>query len=300
MEQLFINFREKVKQHHNLVESICLSNSNGVIWCEQYIPSTRRNIFSHSKSFTSLMVGIAIDEGMLTLETRLSDVFKDQMTEEEYQKLYKIKVKHLLNMSSGFDTPCLFTEHRTAGQGYPDYLKFLFSLEVKVEPGTKFCYSNGDPYLLSRMVAKVYNRNFTQLCYEKIFKPLEIGLPLWGVDPMGYCIASSELCLSIIDMNKLGILFKNNGVYKGKRIISEEYVKMCSQPQIATNGWWGDYSCLFWMVPECDAYRADGAHGQLTIIFRNCDYVLSFQRPEDDKLGIVLDILREEVFSKIK
>ena len=300
MEQLFINFREKVKQHHNLVESICLSNSSGLIWCEQYTPSNRRNIYSHSKSFTSLMVGIAIDEGMLTLDTRLSDVFKDEMSKEEYQKLYKIKVKHLLNMSSGFDQPCLFTDQRISGQGYPDYLKFMFSLEVKVEPGSKFFYSNGDTYLLSRIVSKVYNRNFTQLCYEKIFKPLEIGLPMWGVDPMGYCIAASELCLSVIDMNKLGILFKNNGVYKGKRIISEEYVKMCSSPQISTNGGWGDYSFQFWMVPECNAYRADGAYGQLTIIFKNHDYILSFQRPEDDKLNIVLDILREEVFNKIK
>ena len=299
MEQLFINFREKVKEHHNLVESICLSNSSGVIWCEQYIPSNRRNIYSHSKSFTSLMVGIAIDEGMLSLDTRLSDVFKDEMTIEEYQKLYKIKVKHLLNMSSGFDQPCLFTDQRISGQGYPDYLKFMFSLEVKVEPGTKFCYSNGDTYLLSRIVSKVYNRNFTQLCYEKIFKPLEIGLPMWGVDPMGYCIAASELCLNIVDMNKLGILFINNGVYKGKRIISEEYVKMCSTRQISTNGGWGDYSCQFWMVPECDGYRADGAYGQITIIFKNHDYILSFQRPEDDKLGVVLDILKEEVFNKI-
>ena len=91
-----------------------------------------------------------------------------------------------------------------------------------------------------------------------------------------------------------------NGVYKGKRIISEEYVKMCSSPQISTNGGWGDYSFQFWMVTECDAYRADGAYGQLTIIFKNHDYILSFQRPEDDKLNIVLDILREEVFNKIK
>ena len=90
MEQLFINFREKVKQHHNLVESMCLSNSDGVIWSEQYIPRNNRNIYSHSKSFTSLMVGIAIDEGMLTLDTRLSDVFKDEMTEEEYNKLMEL------------------------------------------------------------------------------------------------------------------------------------------------------------------------------------------------------------------
>ena len=50
---------------------------------EQYFPSTARNIYSHSKSFTSLMVGIAIDENMLSLDTRLVDVFKDELDKED-------------------------------------------------------------------------------------------------------------------------------------------------------------------------------------------------------------------------
>ena len=234
MEQLFLNFKKRIEEHHNLIESICLSNKDGVIWSKQYIPRNNRNIYSHSKSFTSLMVGIAIDEGMLTFDTRLSDVFKSEMTEEEYNKFYKITVKDLLKMSSGFDKQFLMSGERQRGIGYPDYLKFLFSQELLEEPGTKFCYSNGDTYLLARMVSKVYNRNFVQLCYEKIFTPLEIGLPIWGCDPMGYCIAASELCLNVVDMNRLGILFLNGGVYKGKRIVSEEYVNMCKVPHIKT------------------------------------------------------------------
>ena len=117
---------------------------------------------------------------------------------------------------------------------------------------------------------------------------------------MGYCTAASELSLSVEEMNRLGILFLNNGVYKGKRIISEAYVKACSTTQIKTNGdHWGDYSYQFWMVPEGDGYRCDGAWGQITFIWPKYDVVFSFQRPEDDKLGLVLDILREEILSKL-
>ena len=246
------------------------------------------------------MVGIAIDEGMLTFDTRLSDVFKSEMTEEEYNKFYKITVKDLLKMSSGFDKQFLMSGERQRGIGYPDYLKFLFSQELLEEPGTKFCYSNGDTYLLARMVSKVYNRNFVQLCYEKIFTPLEIGLPIWGCDPMGYCIAASELCLNVVDMNKLGILFLNGGVYKGKRIVSEEYVNMCKLPHIKTgDSFWGDYSFQFWMVPEGEGYRADGAYGQMTFIWPKYGYVLSYQRPEDFNQQKVVDILKEEVLSKL-
>ena len=300
MEKLFLKFKKRIEAEHNLVEAMCLSNSNGVIWVEQYIPRNFRNIYSHSKSFTSLMAGIAIDEGLIALETRLVDVFKDEIDQETYVKLFDITVKDLLMMSSGYDEAYLMSNERKKGIGYPDYLKFLFNQELKEKPGTKFCYNNGDPYLVSRIISKVYNKNFCQLCYEKIFLPLEIGLPMWGVDPMGNCIAASELCLSITEMNKLGILFLNKGVYKGKRIVSEEYVEMCSKPQIKTQDcYWGDYSFQFWMVPEGDGYRADGAYGQITFIWPKYDLTLSFQRPEDDKLPKVIEILKEEVLSKL-
>lgn len=298
MLDLVMNFKSRVEKEHNLIEAICISNSEGIILSEHYMPRTVRNIYSHSKSFTSLMVGIALDEGKLTLDTRLMDVFKDEVDEETYSRLFEIKVQDLLNMSSGFGEAYLMSSERVKGIGYPNYLKFLFSRELKYKPGSKFCYSNGDTYLLARIIAKVYDKNFTQLCYEKIFLPLEIGLPMWGVDPNGYCIGASELCLSVEDMNKLGILFINKGVYKGKRIVSEEYVDMCSKGQIKTDGW-GDYSNQFWMIPEGNGYRADGAYGQLTLIWPKYDLILSIQRPEDNRLEEVLKILKEELLSKI-
>lgn len=298
MLDLVMNFKSRVEKEHNLIEAICISNSEGIILSEHYMPRTVRNIYSHSKSFTSLMVGIALDEGKLTLDTRLMDVFKDEVDEETYSRLFEIKVQDLLNMSSGFGEAYLMSSERVKGIGYPDYLKYLFSRELKYKPGSKFCYSNGDTYLLARIIAKVYDKNFTQLCYEKIFLPLEIGLPMWGVDPNGYCIGASELCLSVEDMNKLGILFINKGVYKGKRIVSEEYVDMCSKGQIKTDGW-GDYSNQFWMIPEGNGYRADGAYGQLTLIWPKYNMILSIQRPEDNRLEECLNILREEILSKL-
>ena len=299
MEQLFLNFKKRIEEEPLLVESLCLSNSNGVIWKEQYVPRTVRNIYSHSKSFTSLMVGIAIDEGKLSYDTKLVDVFKEEIDEETYHRLSKITVKHLLMMASGFGKGYLFGDQKRAGMGYPDYLKFMLERELIDEPGSKFTYSNGDTYLVSRMVSKVYNKSFKQLCYEKIFIPLEIGLPIWGCDPNGYCTAASELCLSCEEMNRLGVLFLNKGIYKGRRVVSSEYVELCSKPQIKTDGW-GDYSFQFWMVPEVDGYRADGAYGQLTIIFPKEGYVLSFPRPEDERLPRVIEILKEEIFDKIK
>ena len=179
MEQLFLNFKKRIEEHPNLVEAICLSNKDGLIWKEQYLPRTVRNIYSHSKSFTSLMVGIAIDEEKLSLDTRLVDVFKEEINEETYNRLYEITVKDLLSMSSGFDEDYLFGWQKAQGIGYPDYLKFMLSRELKQKPGTKFHYSNGDTYLVSRMIEKVYNKKFVQLCYEKIFQDFGLYVAAW-------------------------------------------------------------------------------------------------------------------------
>ena len=298
MEQLIRNFLNRIKKENNLIEAVCLSNKDGIIFKEQLTPRNYRNIYSHSKSFTSLMVGIAIDEKMIALDTKLVDVFKDEIDKETYERLYEITVKHLLTMSSGFGKEMLMGDQRRNGQGYPDYLKYVLSQPLITKPGTIFKYSNGDTYLLGRIIAKVYNQSFYQLCYEKIFKPLEIGLPMWGSCPMGYCICASDLQLSVEDMNKLGILFINKGVYKGKRIISSEYVDMCSKEQIKTDGW-GNYSFQFWMTPEGNGYRADGAYGQYTFIWPKQNIVFSIQRGEDNRYNEFFKILKEEVLDKI-
>lgn len=301
MKQLVENFIKRIEEIGNLVEAVCYSNSEGIVYCKRYIPRLTRNIYSHSKSFTSTMAGIAIDEGKLTLETRLVDLFKDEIDESTYKRLYNIKLVDLLTMRSGFCGSYLMTDQRRSGQGYPDYFKFLTSLELKAEPGTQFCYSNGDTYLVARMVQKAYNRDFRDLCYEKIFVPLEIGFPSWGVDPLGYCLAATSLDLNIEDMNKLGILYLNKGVYKGKRVVSEEYVKL------ATKEWakdpyagWGHYGLQWWMVPEGNGYRADGMFGQITIVWPDKDTVLSFQRMDDERMNEVKKVLDEEILSKIK
>jgi CubicO group peptidase (beta-lactamase class C family) len=99
-------------------------------------------------------------------------------------------------------------------------------------------------------------------------------------------------------MNKLGILFLNEGVYKGKRIVSKEYVKMCSKEQIKTDGW-GHYSNQFWMTPEGNGYRADGAYGQITFIWPDLNLTFSVQRLEDTRLDEFLKLLKEEVLNKL-
>jgi CubicO group peptidase (beta-lactamase class C family) len=296
IRKLINNFLEKAKAEENMLEAVCLCDKNGVVFKEQYIARLTRNIYSHSKSFTALMVGIAIDEGKLTLDTRLADVFKDEIDEETYQKLYDIQLKHLLAMRSGLGGPWLMQSQREEGQGYPDYLKFLFSKELVAKPGEQFVYSNGDTYLCSRMVSKVYDRNYRDLCYEKIFLPMEMGFVEWGVDPLGYCIGASAMHLNVENMNKLGLLYINDGVYKGKRIVSKEWIDTI----YASNNPESNYAFQHWTFgPDVKCLFASGMYGQNTYIFREHGVAFSYQRPEDTRGDRLNQMFKEEVVDKL-
>lgn len=297
MRQLIDNFLLKAKElGPNVFEAVCISDKDGIIFKQQYIPRLTRNIYSHSKSFTSLMVGIALDEGKLTLDTRLVDVFKDEIDKKTYDKLFEIRLKHLLSMRSGFEGPWLMQHQREQGVGYPDYFKFLMSKDLIHKPGEKFLYSNGDTYLCARMVEKVYNRNFRDLCYEKMFLPMGMGFVEWGVDPLGHCIAASAMQLNIENMNKLGILILNNGVYQGKRIISENYINTIysSFPNES------NYAYQFWMVENSNkCLFASGMYGQNTYIFKDYGIAFSYQRPDDDLHDRIFQIFVEEIINKL-
>ena len=131
LEKLIINFRERIKNEVPLlIEGICLSNNEGLLWKEQYVSLNCRNIYSHSKSFTSLMVGIAIDEGLLSLNTHLVDLFKDEMTDKSFENFKDVTVKDLLMMSSVINEALLMGNERRKGIGYPDYLSFLLNNHV--------------------------------------------------------------------------------------------------------------------------------------------------------------------------
>ena len=86
-----------------------------------YAANAPRNIYSHTKSFTVTAVGLAIDEGKLSLEDHVAAVFKDKLPSHPDPNLAKIQLKHLLCMSSGFGKALLMNADRRPGIGAPDY-----------------------------------------------------------------------------------------------------------------------------------------------------------------------------------
>lgn len=294
---LIESFFKKIEKEDLHIGSLVISDSNGLFYSHHFIDKGPRNIYSHSKSFVSLMFGIAMDEGLVSLDDHVVDYFKDVLTKEQYDEFYPMLIKHPLTMTSGFDEQYLMMGTRN---DIPDFLEFIFSHHLKRKPGENFMYSNGDTYLVARILDKIYKKNFLEVINEKIFSKLHIDHPVWEADKQGHTFGASGLELTIEDMNKLGILVLNKGCYKGQRIVSEKYIDLLYKTDVDIHGaGWGSYSLQFWHTPEGNGIRADGAYGQYTLIHPHADLAISIQRNEDDQVHRIMEIFRQEVLLKI-
>lgn len=283
------------------VEALMLYQDGEIRFSHRFVPEgLPRPIYSHTKSFISTAVGMVYDQGKLRLEDTVGDLFPEYRSVVTDQGVLSITLRDLLTMRSGFGGAFLMARGRRQGEGGEDFLAYMLSKTLVDQPGTKFVYSNADSYLAGCMAAKALGKPLLPYLYTNLFKPLEMGYPLWETDPYGVPFGGSGLYLHIGDMIKLGILYLHDGVWKGERILSHEWISMAGSKQADTghpDSWSSDYGFQFWGIgQEEGAFRADGAYGQFTIILPGRNAVVSAQSCEQNDAGKFIAILRKHLF----
>lgn len=290
---------EALKEENTGIESIALWQNGEMKLVHRFVPAGPRLIYSHTKSFISTAAGVAIDEGLLTLETKLCSLFPEYASIISDERVNEITLRHLLTMSSGFGGAFLMSANRRKGEGYPDYIGYMLKKELKYAPGEKFVYSNADTHLAGCMVERACGKPLLQYCCDKIFAPLDMGFPAWETDPNGTAFGGSGLYLDITEMMKLGILYLNKGSFNGKQVVSESWVEQAGSKQIDTGhetAWHNGYGYQFWTVGQREnAFRADGAYGQFSIVLPDENAVLAIQSSEQNDVQKFCDKLIEYV-----
>jgi CubicO group peptidase (beta-lactamase class C family) len=224
----------------------------------------RRNVYSAAKSFTSVAVGIAQQEGLLTLDEKLSDVFVKDLTKNPSQFLNMGSIRDLLTMGMGQKESLLMAEQR-AQTKEKDWVKWALAQPFSDSPGTKFKYSNVGPYLAGIIVQRRAGCKLVDYLMPRFFEPLDILRPTWECDPEGNTFGAGGLMLGIEDLHKLGRLFLQRGIWNGIRILPEHWIKEASSKQIEVSDGHTGYGYLFWLG-EDHTYRADGMYGQYSIV----------------------------------
>lgn len=254
------------------VVAVMVTQHGEMIAKHNWDEDARRNIYSASKSFTSAAVGIAQREGLLSIDEKLTDAFSEDLPDDVSDNLAKATVRDLLTMQLGQDGAYLMGGQRPF-LAEQDWTKLSLSIPFEYEPGTRFLYSNVGPYLAGILVQRRAGCDLVSYLMPRLFEPLGIvNRPLWERDPQGMVFGAGGMFMNIYELNKLGLLYLQNGRWDGKQILPEKWVEDSTKKQ-ADNGHHG-YGYLFWMG-EKGSFRADGKYCQWSIGLRDRDAVIT-------------------------
>ena len=250
-------------------------------WWAPYKPSLKHTLYSLSKSFTSTAVGLAVKEGLLNIEDSVISFFPSDVPQDANAKLAAMKVRHLLTMSTGHVKDTI----QPMRNGQDSWAKTFFNQPVEREPGTFFLYNTGATYILSAILQKITRQTLMQYLRPRVFDPLGIEGEDWETDPQGINTGGYGLRVRTEDIAKFGQLYLQKGQWKGKQILTPEWIQQATSSQIVSNSsnptrpreeddWAQGYGFQFWRCRP-GGYRADGAFGQFSIIMPEYDAVIA-------------------------
>ena len=154
-----IKLVNELSKHCSMHDLKVVRNEKTVLECCWAPFDGRKHVLnSFAKSVNVLAVGMAVEEGLLSLEDKPAEMFKDLLPEKYDPRVLKITVRDLLRMTSG--SVGLSTDFNTAKGSW---ITHYFSYPVPNEPGTKFMYESGASFMLSAMVSKVYGKTVFDL-----------------------------------------------------------------------------------------------------------------------------------------
>ncbi len=256
----------------------------------------RRNVYSASKSFTSAAVGIAVREGLLSLDEKLVDAFSEDLPEKVSDYLSMATVRDLLTMCLGQERPYLMGEDRPYYPN-PDWVKSALAQPFSDRPGTKFLYNNVGPYLAGILVQRRAGCDLVHYLMPRLFTPMGIQLPTWENDPMGYTFGAGGLFLTLDELHKFGCLYLNEGRWNGRQLVPESWVRESTSRQVENDRDAYGYGYLFWGGME-DSFRADGKYGQYSILLRDKNAVVTVVA-ESRQPGKLLKAVFTEIYPQL-
>jgi CubicO group peptidase (beta-lactamase class C family) len=286
-----LGFIEGLEQAIDAVHSVMLVRHGKVVlegfWAP-YEPGDLHVMYSVSKSFASTAVGIAQQEGLLSVYDLVLSHFPELAPEKPAEHMKAMRIHDLLRMSSGHQNdinPVI--KARADGQ----WARAFLATSVENKPGTHWVYNSGATYMLCAIVQKVTGTTVEEYLRTRLFEPLGIERWFWCKSPEGITLGDGGLSLRTEHLAKFGLLYLQQGRWNGRRIVDAAYVEQAGARQTSTGGnpdgnWDYGYGYQFWRC-KGTGYRADGAFGQFSFIMPELDAVLAVTSGTSDMNGVM-------------
>jgi CubicO group peptidase (beta-lactamase class C family) len=230
---------------------------HGKLVLEEYFHDQNRdklhNVRSASKSLSSLLIGAAMHSGVpLKLSSPVYQVMNGGTFPADLDAQKRaMTLENLLTMSGGFF--CDDANDEAPGnedkmwdqEAEPDFYRYTMAVPMATPPGENSVYFSAMPNLALGMVGRASHENPMVLFDSLMAKPMKFRRYIWGLDHAGNPYGGGGMGLVLRDFAKIGQLMLNGGMWNGKRIVSEEFVKASSSPQYNLRKLY--YGYLWWI-----------------------------------------------------
>ena len=262
-------------------------------WWKPQAAETPHVMHSLSKSFTSTAIGLAIEEGKLSLDDEVLKFFPEDAPAEPSKNLKAMRVRDLMMMSTGHQVEVKLREVKDT-----PWTKAFLAHPVPFKPGTHFMYNTAATYMQSAIVQKVTGKTVLEYLRPRLFEPLGITDPKWEKSPQGINFGGFGLFIRTEDIAKFGQLYLQGGKWEGKQLIPASWVAQATARQTSNGSnpasdWDQGYGFQFWRCRH-NAFRGDGANGQYCVVMPEQDAVIAITadlRNMQEPLNLVWDKL---------
>jgi len=277
---------------HGGIETIAIIRNGYLIWKGSDVEKEFL-LFSATKSFTSTVLGLLIDDGKVTLDTYAKE-YSGNLVE-----LYPdVKIRHFATMTSGYDSK-IEGGYEADSKGRTDSWNPEPPSEPLFQPGTKFRYWDEAMMQFGKILTNIAGEPINQLFKSRIADP--IGMTKWRWQPHdspnGRILNwTGGIRTNALDLARFGYLFLNKGNWKGKQLISESWVNMATTVQVPNSipndevprsrgsgnygfNWWVNgikpNGHRMWDGAPARTYLAHGLHDNLCIIIPEWNMVIT-------------------------
>jgi CubicO group peptidase (beta-lactamase class C family) len=245
---------------------------NGYLVYERYYggtgPNSATHIASISKSFLSALTGIAIQQGVLSLEDRWFDAFPEYLAAAD-PRTTDLRLRHMLNMTTGLD----WSDDDIRGlwytypERYPDWILFTLTRNVHAMAGESFWYNTGNTHMLSALLTRKTGLTTYEFARRNLLEPIGITMGDWWRDfsPYHYYTGGFGMHMTARDLARFGYMYLREGAWNGRQVVPAGWVEASVAPQIRHNRGslelYGDFYGYLWWMDNVHGFFVPSARG---------------------------------------
>ncbi|MBR1758408.1 MAG: serine hydrolase [Lachnospiraceae bacterium] len=269
-----LRFLKALERQRVCLHSLLILRHNQIVYEANWAPmhsDELHRMYSVSKSFVSVAIGLLASERKISLDDVLADYFPEYDKSSLHPYTAKATIRDMLKMSS------LFNDQPYDGAKDTDWISTFFATKPEHESGTVMCYDTMATILCTAIVERVTGQKILDYLRPRLLDPIGFSKDAWCVEtPEGVSWAGSGILCSALDLAKFANVCMHYGEYEGRQLLPRDYMIEATSYQISNminkRTFQSGYGYQFWLLPE-NGFACLGMGSQLAACFPDLDLV---------------------------